>query len=162
MKMQTNKIPCNKIPSKTHPEMSALETFALDELLLTFADQLIAETLGQSRAAIMALRESPEKAACWAGLLARSVREGETLTARAMQRRKARAVTRRQQAKPVFSTQDTGGFGCESARSAPPLSHLKGGAWLDIAGWLTLLLIASVLAGMFAAHHHFSLKGILS
>jgi hypothetical protein len=127
--------------------------------LLAFADQLIAETLGQSRAAITALRESPE---AWKEMLARSVREGETLTARAMQRSKARAVTRRQQAKPVFSTQDTGGFGCESARSAPPLSHLKGGAWLDIAGWLTLLLIASVLAGMFAAHHHFSLKGILS
>jgi hypothetical protein len=128
--------------------------------LLAFADQLIAETLGQSRAAITALRESPE---AWKEMLARSVREGETLTARAMQRSKARAVTRRQQAKPVFSTQDTGGFACESAPGTRlAADRNKAGDWMDMAGWLTLLLIASVLAGMFAAHHHFSLKGILS
>ena len=130
--------------------LTALESYALMEMLLTFADREIAAALGQSPRAISGLREMPESASCWCEMLARSVREGETLRARAMQRKKARAVTLRREEKALFGTVDAAGGASESVASPA----LKRGTWQDMAGWLTLLLIASVLAGMFAAHHH--------
>ena len=137
-------------PAPSPYGLTALESYALMEMLLTFADLEIAAVLGQSARAISGLREKPESASCWCEMLARSVREGETLRARAMQRKKARAVTLRREEKAIFGTVDAAGGTPESVASPA----LKRGNWQDMAGWLMLLLIASVLAGMFAAHHH--------